>query len=290
MLSKAFNYQKRYIKMICAFLVIPIAAQLALNVYMDYVVPEGKDISIAGYAMTVIVGFTLLIWLADFLGFGASIRYVSQSERGKMPSFREAIEYAFSRVREAIVLAFRIFIYTYAWLLLLILLLIAGQAILIGMGISAPNMNIAGIPWLNLILVIAFFVVFIKVIIRSLAITFAYPLLLSDEKMTSAEALEKSVSLSLGMKGGIFVNYLLLGILFSLVVGIYGGIMSSVLIQLMGISTNNASESEVMMFSVISGILLIPLLLAIRGFMVMFQLTYAENAEEEKELFGESDK
>lgn len=290
LLSKAFSYQKRYIKMICAFLIIPIAAQLALNVYMDFVTPEQKDISVAGYAMAVIVGFTLLIWFLDFLAFGATIRYVAQSQRGKMPSFREALEYAFSRVWEAIVLAFRIFIYTYAWLLLLIILLLSGQAILMYVGIGAPNMNIASIPGLNFVLVIAFFIVFIQVIIRSLAITFAYPLLLADEKMTSAEALEKSVSLSRGMKGSIFVNYLLLGILFGLVGAIYGGIMSSVLIQVMGISGNYASESEVMMFSLISGILLIPLLLALRGLMVMFQLTYAESAVEEKQLFGESEK
>lgn len=290
MLSKAFNYQKRYLKMICAFLVIPIAAQVALDVYMDYIVPAGNDTSVAGYAMAVIVGFTLLIWLLDFLGFGASIRYVAQSEKGKMPFFREALEFAFSRIWEAIVLAFRIFIYTYAWLLLLIMLLLTGQAILMWIGIGAPNMNLASVPGLNLILVIAFFIVFIQVVIRALSITFAYPLLLADEKMTSAQALEKSVSLSRGMKGSIFVNYFLLGILFALVGGIYGGIISGILIDVMDISGNYVSDSEVRTFSVISGTLLIPLLLALRGFMVMFQLTYAESAVEEKELFGESDK
>lgn len=279
--------------MITAFMAVPVFAQFLMDVFMDTELPaSGTDrvMTVMPGLLAVIVGFTLLIWLLDYLGFGATIRYVAQSQRGKMPSFREALEYAFSRVWEAIVLAFRIFIYTYAWLLLLIMLLLSGQAIFMYVGIGAPNMSIASMQGLNLILVIAFFVVFIQVIIRALAITFAYPLLLADEKMTSAEALEKSVSLSRGMKGSIFVNYLLLGILFGLVGAIYGGIMSSILIQVMGISGNYASESGVMMFSLINGIMFIPLLLALRGFMVIFQLTYAESAIEEKELFGESEK
>lgn len=143
--------------------------------------------------------------IAQYLGFASTIRSVYLVDHNKF-SFKEVYQVAFQKLWQAIVLQFRIFFYTYAWLLLLVAIVYAGSVFFL---IFSNNYESLHISTVTNIMGILLAVLSIFVVIRSLSTVFSFSILMSEDQISGKEALKKSIQLSENRKLRIFVNILL---------------------------------------------------------------------------------
>lgn len=170
---------------------------------------SAETVTVQSVGIGLVIGIAAMI--ISYFTYAASLRHLSTE--GKV-GFSDALQQAVWTLREAIILAIRLFIYTYAWIITILVAVIAISPII---GIE--------IRLLVAVISIAILILFIFLIKRMIAVSFAFPLFLTEEKMESKQALEQSIVLSKGHLSTIFVNFLLLGIVAAIITFVYGMII-----------------------------------------------------------------
>lgn len=258
---------KKYFAVISGLMLMPIVytllveylfptASMVSNNYFKYsATTVAKEVTLPLTTVAILIGIVGMI--INYLSYGASIRHLATSAA---VGFQEAITQVLATIKEAIILTIRIFIYTYAWIIILLMLAVMAVTIIGG-----------GVLFLAPVFLIASVIFLIILIKRMLAVTFAFPIFLSEENQTSKQALEQSLAITRGHLGTIFVNYLILGIL--------AAIVSTVYVMIVGAILDNFTMTAVN-YHLIVGILMLPLSVLFGGVSVVFIYIFMRKAQE----------
>jgi hypothetical protein len=246
-------------------------------------------------AMLVAILMAIAVSAVQFITYGAMLRACGSSEGGNA-SAGESFSFSMGRFWQGIILSVKIFFYSMAWLIFIAIIPIVVFAVgaLLGSVASGAGEKLpAGLEWITGmgflagIAPILMIVIAVVVIIRSLRVTFAFPMLFGDEKITPKEALRRSIELSQGLGGTIFLNYFLLGIIFAVIGGIYGAIMVQLAMAFIpsqsAFSVSLASVNELKtQLNQIMAVLTLPLAVFSGSFGIIFQYAFMKKAMEEK--------
>jgi hypothetical protein len=200
----------------------------------------GNFSSMIGIGIVYIIFMIVLGFVAGVLFFGGTIRAVDKVREGKSAGFGECLSYAFGKIWAYLGLVLRVFWYSLAWLFVLLIILwpVVMSIFAASMGTAnaqglidasdSPSMisqeglsNLNGLSSLlsgaGLIFGLAFLVLLVIVIIRSLKAMFSFYFLFDEDKITTKDALKKSIELTKGNLWRIIGYWLVISILIGLV-------------------------------------------------------------------------
>ena len=266
----AFDFYKKHLWTITALMLIPSLAEMASEIiFGESFIGYYKDWSIEAFT-----GFGVLVWvllvIAEYLGYSAALKIVSDKAKNAATSFGDALAYAFNRIREAFILAIRIIIYTYSWLLIILGAILMGPTFMAGFDVDFQMPNYIS-SWVMVFIGAVFLILIAVLIKRLLSVTFAFPLL----------------EISEGMLGTIFFNYFILGIVLAIIGAIYGFVVIGMIVMpLVGPSLQQGFSVESMQtFEIVINASVIPLTLFASGINAMFQYAFMLKAIEEKKTY-----
>ena len=311
-LGETWNMYKKHFKLFSAIFIIPTLIVTAVNGFMMPTFTQSLMGSInektgeqflkfqgpLATGMLVVILSGVVIAVINFITYGAMLRACGESESGNA-TVGKSFSFSWGRFWQGIVLSLRIFYYTMAWIglllcvLFLVAIAIAGamRGASTGMGEQFINQTqvSTGLGLIGLVAICVLIVVAIVAIIRNLKAVFAFPLFFNDEKITPKEALDKSIKLSEGITGTIFVNYLLMGLLFAVIGGIYGGVVAQGAIAFLPMQSgfsgtfSSVQQMQIQLDQVLS-VLTLPLMVVAGTMGIIFQFVFMKKAAEEKSL------
>jgi len=252
-------------------------------------------------AILIVIGIYTVNAVINFITYGAMLhagaRAGGDETVGGKASIGESFSFSLSRFWQGTILSVRIFFYSLAWIGFILMALLFGGLLAAAFGASAGT-NLAqsltshyatAFGAFAVIGPIAIIVVAVLVFIRLLRVTFAYPILFADGNVSEKEALDKSIKLSKGLSGTVFLNYFLLGLMLAVIGGIYGGIARQIVMSLMPAKSAfsaGASLASVQQpssfFNQVMAVASFPLMVVVGSIQIIFQHAFMKKAVEEK--------